>query len=82
MYVDSGAHVNESILMENSRIGAGARLNKVIVDRNGVVPAGEEIGFDRAKDGEKYHVTETGITVVPGHSTPIQISSVEVWPSD
>jgi glucose-1-phosphate adenylyltransferase len=82
VYVDGGAHVSESILMENSRIGAGARLHRVIVDRNGVVPAGEQIGFDPKKDSEKYHVTETGITVVTGHSTRIPIASVEVWPSD
>jgi glucose-1-phosphate adenylyltransferase len=82
VYVDGGAHVSESILMENSRIGAGARLHRVIVDRNGVVPAGEQIGFDPEKDSEKYHVTETGITVVTGHSTRIPIASVEVWPSD
>jgi len=51
--------------MDYVRIGRGAKLRHVIVDRHNVIPPGAEIGFDPARDREKYHVTEGGLVVLP-----------------
>ena len=78
VFVDDGAEVTESILMARSHIGAGARLRRVIVDRNAIVPPGTEIGFDSEQDRERYHVSDRGIVVVEGPPSIIPIAAVHV----
>ena len=63
--VESGASIDHAIVMERSVVGRGARLRRVIVDQDNAIPAGESIGFDLAKDRERFHVSESGIVVVP-----------------
>ncbi|MDN5753449.1 MAG: glucose-1-phosphate adenylyltransferase [Nitrosospira sp.] len=63
--VEPGAKIEGCIIMDYVRIGHGAKLRNVIVDRHNVIPPGSEIGFDPARDREKYHVTEGGLVIVP-----------------
>ena len=63
--VEPGAQIEGCIIMDYVRIGRGAKLRNVIVDRHNVIPPGAEIGFDLARDREKYHVTEGGLVVLP-----------------
>ena len=65
VYTGEQADVEECILLSGARIGPGARLRRVIVDKWVEVPAGSEIGFDRAADEERFKVSDTGITVLP-----------------
>lgn len=64
VFIDHDAHVTDSILNEGVRVGAGARLNKCIVDKNVVIPPNERIGFDHDLDRQRYHVSENGIVVI------------------
>ena len=64
VYVDHDAHVVDSIIFPGVTIGPGARLNRVVVDKNVVVPAGLRIGFDRAVDEARFTVSDNGITVI------------------
>ena len=75
---ERGAEVNDSIIMENALIGAGAKLRRVIVDKNAHIPAGTKIGFDLERDREIHHVTESGIVVVAGRRSPIPITSLTI----
>jgi glucose-1-phosphate adenylyltransferase len=63
--IEQGAHIEESIIMDGAVIGAKARLRRTIVDRFNVIPAGTELGFDAAKDRARYHVTKSGLVVLP-----------------
>ncbi len=63
--LEEEAQITESILMDDVRIGAGARLNRVIVDEGVTVPPGSTIGLDRDQDAKRFVVTDSGITVVP-----------------
>ena len=63
--VEPGAQIEDCIIMDYVRIGRGAKLRRVIVDRHNVIPPGAEIGFDLARDREKYHVTKGGLVVLP-----------------
>jgi len=65
VYTGENASVEESILLSGVRIGAGAELRRVIVDKWAEIPPGERIGFDLDRDRERYTVTESGIVVVP-----------------
>jgi len=62
--VDHDAHVTDSILFPGVRVGPGARLNRCIIDKNVVVPAGARIGFDREHDASLYTISDRGIVVI------------------
>ncbi len=63
--INSYATVEESILFENVNIGRHCRIRRAIVDKHVDVPAGTTIGFDLEKDRKLFHVTESGIVVIP-----------------
>ena len=42
------------------------------------VPEGAEIGYDLERDGQYHYVTETGIVVVSGDRTPVDITTLMV----
>ena len=64
VFIDHDAHVTDSIIMEGVHIGAGARLNRCIIDKNVVIPNFERIGLDRDADSERYTVSDNGIVVI------------------
>jgi glucose-1-phosphate adenylyltransferase len=63
--VDDEALVRDSILFNGVRVGKYAKLQRCIVDKNVVIPDGEEIGVDRKRDAARFTVTEKGVVVVP-----------------
>ena len=78
VYVDNGAVVEDSIVMDGCYIGPGARVRKAIVDKNARVIAKEKVGFDKDYDLEHHHVSDSGIVVVEGHRSPIPVSPVAI----
>jgi glucose-1-phosphate adenylyltransferase len=46
-------------------VGKGAKIRRAIIDKWIEIPDGFEIGYDRKADAERFHVTESGIVVVP-----------------
>lgn len=66
--------VEDSIVMEGTRLGKGVRLRRAIVDRFNVLEPGTTLGEDPEEDAARYHVDRSGITVVPrgarAHSPP------------
>jgi len=63
--VDDHAHVEECVLMDDVKVGKGARLRRTIVDKRVTIPDGMSIGFDHQQDAKRFLVTEGKITVVP-----------------
>jgi glucose-1-phosphate adenylyltransferase len=64
--LEEDVELDECIIMDYVRIGRGARLRRVIVDRHNVIEAGDVIGYDPQADAKRFTVTEGGITVIPG----------------
>jgi glucose-1-phosphate adenylyltransferase len=62
--IDHDAHVTDSILFPGVRIGAGARLNRCIIDKNVDVPPWFRAGFDHAADAREYTISDHGIVVI------------------
>jgi glucose-1-phosphate adenylyltransferase len=62
--VNSFSYIKNCILFNNVNVGRKARLKNVIVDKNVVIPQGEEIGFDIEKDKKRFYVTDEGIVVI------------------
>lgn len=66
VWVNEGAMIEDSIIMDHTTVGKGARLRRAIVDRFNIVPADAEIGLDPAADRRRYHVDPaSGLVVVP-----------------
>jgi glucose-1-phosphate adenylyltransferase len=65
VWVNEGAVVEDSIIMDHTTVGKGARLRRVIVDRFNIIPADTEIGLDTAADRRRFHVDASGLVVVP-----------------
>jgi len=63
--VNSYASVEGSILFENVDIGRHCRIRKAIIDKHVEIPAGTSIGYDLEEDRKRFHVTESGIVVIP-----------------
>jgi glucose-1-phosphate adenylyltransferase len=76
--VHAGATVDECIILDNCEIGPGASLRRTILDKNARVPAGEKIGHDVERDRQRYHVSESGIVVVSGTRSPVELSNVGI----
>lgn len=65
VWVNEGAFIEDSIIMDNTTVGKGARVRRAIIDRFNIVPADAEIGLDPAADRRRYHVDPSGLVVVP-----------------
>ena len=74
--VHSGAYVEDSIIFDNCDIGRRAKVRRAILDKNVRVPEEATIGYDLAEDRKRYYVTESGIVVVEGHRSLVDIASV------
>ena len=62
--VNSYSEVYDSILMENVDIGRHSRIRRAIIDKDVVIPAETEIGYNLENDRKRYHVTDSGIVVI------------------
>ncbi len=62
--VNSFTEIENSILFSHVDIGRHCKIRKAIIDRDVHVPEGTVIGYDTEADRQKYHVTDSGITVV------------------
>ena len=76
--VHSAAVVEESVILDNCDIGRRAKIRRAILDKNVRVPEDATIGYDLESDRRYHHVTETGIVVVEGNRSPVDITSAFV----
>ncbi len=65
VYVDEHSQLDECIVLRGTRIGKNCRMKRVIIDKWNNIPDGTTIGYDPVEDRKRYHVSDTGITVVP-----------------
>lgn len=71
VFLDAGCDVRESVLLDNVYVGPGARVRRAVIDKNNRIEAGQTVGYDAAADRLRYHVSQTGIVVIPkAHETP------------
>jgi len=76
--VHSGALIEDSVLFDNCDIGRRARVRRAILDKNVRIPEGAEIGYDLERDREKYFVTESGIVVIEGTRSSVDVATLLV----
>jgi glucose-1-phosphate adenylyltransferase len=65
VWVNEGAIIEDSIIMDHTTVGKGARVRRAIIDRFNIIAADAEVGLDPAADRRHYHVDRSGLVVVP-----------------
>ena len=60
-----GAVVEDSVLLDGVRVGDGARIRKVIIDQEVIVPNDFSIGRDLKSDKARFSISPGGVVVVP-----------------
>jgi glucose-1-phosphate adenylyltransferase len=76
--VHSGSVVEDSVIFDNCDIGRHARIRRAILDKNVRVPEGATIGYDLERDRKFHYVTETGIVVVEGRRSRVDVATLNV----
>jgi glucose-1-phosphate adenylyltransferase len=76
--VHAGASIEDSVILDNCDIGRRAKIRRAILDKNVRVAPDSTIGYNPEADKLLYHVTETGIVVVEGNRSLVDICSVFV----
>jgi glucose-1-phosphate adenylyltransferase len=76
--VHSGAAVESCVILDNCDIGRRAKLRRVILDKNVRVPEDAVIGYDLERDRLHHHVTESGIVVIGGARSSVEITGMVV----
>jgi glucose-1-phosphate adenylyltransferase len=76
--VHTGSSVEDSIIFDNCDIGRRARVRRAILDKNVKVPEGAKIGYDLELDRKKHYVTESGIVVVEGQRSTVDVATLQV----
>ena len=62
--VEEGCEIEDSIIMDFTRIKRHSRIRKVIIDRFNIIAQKETIGYNPDNDKKKYHLDPSGIVVV------------------
>ncbi len=65
IFIGDESQITNSVIFDGVKIGKKVKINKCIIDKDVIVPAGEVIGEDSEKDKDRFTVSETGITVIP-----------------
>lgn len=76
--IHTGAFIEDSVIFDNCDIGRRAKVRRAILDKNVKVPPDAEIGYDLDADRKKYHVTDTGIVIIEGHQSTVDIATLQV----
>ncbi|HWR50654.1 MAG TPA: glucose-1-phosphate adenylyltransferase [Bryobacteraceae bacterium] len=76
--IHSGATVEDSIVFDGCDIGRRAKIRRAILDKNIRIPEDTVIGYDLENDRKFHYVTETGIVVVEGIRSRVEVSTLTI----
>jgi glucose-1-phosphate adenylyltransferase len=76
--IHTGAVVEDSVLFDNCDIGRHAKVRRAMLDKNVKIREGAQIGYNLEEDRKKYHVTESGIVVIEGHRSTVDIATIQI----
>jgi glucose-1-phosphate adenylyltransferase len=76
--IHTGAIVEDSVIFDNCDVGRHAKVRRAILDKNVKIPENARVGYDLEADRKKWHVTESGIVVIEGHRSTVDIAVLQV----
>jgi glucose-1-phosphate adenylyltransferase len=78
VYVHSRADIDSSIIFDNCDIGRGCKIRRAILEKNVHIPPGTVIGYDLDEDRKHYTVSDSGIVIVEGKRTPVELTAINL----
>jgi len=76
--IHTGAIVEDSVIFDGCDIGRRAKVRRAILDKNVRVPDDAQIGYDLEKDRHFHHVTDSGIVVIDGHRSHVDVATMDL----
>lgn len=76
VYVHAGAEVHDSIIFDYCDIGRRSKLRRCILEKNVRIPEDTVIGYDLEEDRKRYHVTDSGIVIIEGPRSPVELTKL------
>lgn len=74
--VRSRARVEQSVILPDVVVGAGAHVANAVIDEGCRIPAGMVIGEDAGADRERFHVTPSGVVLVTAEMLGQEVAHV------
>ena len=65
VHVHSHSYIEKCVLMGNNDIGRGCRIRRAIIDKDVKIAPGTIIGEDPVLDKQRFHVSASGVIVIP-----------------
>jgi glucose-1-phosphate adenylyltransferase len=62
--IEGGSQIEDSVIFDNTHVGSGARLQRVVIDRSNEIPAGSELSGGEGRSGG-VHWTDSGLVIIP-----------------
>ena len=62
--LNSFSEIENTVVLPNVTIGRHCRIRNAVIDQGCQIPGNTVIGEDPAKDAERFHVTDEGVTLV------------------
>lgn len=78
VYIHAGAEVLESIVFDNVDIGRRSKLRRCIVEKNARIEEDTIIGYNLEEDRKRYHVTDSGIVIVEGPRSSVELTRMTI----
>jgi glucose-1-phosphate adenylyltransferase len=77
--VHAGALLEDCVILDNCDIGRRAKVKRAILDKNVRLPEDTLVGYDLEADRARgWHVTDTGIVVIGGERSPVEVAELVV----
>ncbi len=78
VYIHAGAEVLDSIVFDNVDIGRRVKLRRCIVEKNARIEEDTVIGYNLEEDRKRYHVTDSGIVIVEGPRSSVELTRMTI----
>ena len=76
--VHTGAVVEDCVIFDNCDIGRRSNIRHAILDKNVKIPPDTRIGYDLKADAARYYVSPSGLVVVEGQRSLVDITGLVV----
>ena len=76
--VHSHAEVEDCVVFDNVDIGRDCKIRRAIIEKHVRIPPGTVIGYDAAEDAKRYHLTDSGLVVIEGPRSPVNLTVMTV----
>ncbi len=63
--VEVGSRLEQSIVLEDTRVGRNVIVRRAILDKHNTVPDGAHVGVDQQRDRRHFSISPEGVVVVP-----------------